>query len=159
MVVLKDAAAGEGTFGATAVPQAPDARFASAAAASLAPVARDLESVDQRVRSGELVLDVDAAHRLLATLNDIKSRVHDLIANSDRTIDQVLKFGDNFVGETMSRRLRSAASGGGSAAIPVLQEFANQLEALESTVRRAAGMIVATDTEAQDTFQRLGGTE
>lgn len=149
----------EGVAKAEAADDAADATMARSAAAAIVPVARDLQEVDRQVRSGQLRLDPEAANRLLATLNELKARVHKMIANSDRTIDRVLKFGDNFVGDAMGRRFREAASGDGTAMLTVLEEFATQLDTLEATVRRAAGLVVAVDTDAKETFERLGGKQ
>ncbi|MFF5991410.1 hypothetical protein [Prauserella flavalba] len=135
---------------------APGAAFASGAAAALAPVAEDLETVHDQVRTGELKLDPDAAHRLLASITAVQSRVHTLIADCGERIDRPLRFGDNFVGRTMGERLRGAASGGAGAALPVLEEFARQLERLDEIVRRAAGLIAEADTDASERLTRLG---
>ncbi|MEU6641273.1 hypothetical protein ABZ863_01855 [Saccharomonospora sp. NPDC046836] len=134
----------------------PGAAFASGAAAALAPVAKDLEVVGEQVRAGDLRLDEEAAHRLLASLTAVQSRVHALIADSADRIDRPLLLGDNFVAETMSERLRGAASGGADAAIPVLEEFSGQLDRLADIVRRAAGLLTETDDAAGERLSRLG---
>ncbi|WP_199430866.1 hypothetical protein [Qaidamihabitans albus] len=134
----------------------PGAAFAAGAAAALAPVAKELEVVHERVRTGDLRLDEDAARRLLASIAAVQARVHNLIADSGEGIDRPLRLGDNFVAQAMSERLRAAASGGPDAAIPVLEEFSDQLEMFESIVRRAAGILADTDEEAGELIARAG---
>ncbi|MFC4005002.1 hypothetical protein ACFS2C_27670 [Prauserella oleivorans] len=131
-------------------------RFASGAADALAPVARDLDVVREQVQDGRLHLDPDAAHELLAAITRLQSRVHTLIADGSERIDQPLRFGANFVARAMSERLRGAASGGADAAIPVLEDFAGQLEKLDDIVRRAAGLITEADAAAGDQLHSLG---
>lgn len=135
---------------------APGAAFAQGAAAALAPVAQDLDTVDEQVRSGQLRLDEGTARRLLASVAAVQSRVHELIADTGQRVDRPLRLGDNVIGRTMGERLRQAASGGTDAALPVLEEFSGQLEKLELIVRRAAGLIVAADEEASELLRQRG---
>jgi hypothetical protein len=137
-------------------PSPPDGEFAAGAAAALAPVARDLETVHERVRDGDLHLDEQAAQQLLGSLSALRSRVETLIADGRRRIDRPLPLGDNFVGHTMSDSLQGAAGGGTGAAIPVLEEFGRQLERLQDIVSRAAGLIADTDAGAGERLSKLG---
>lgn len=143
----------------SSVPLSPGAAFAQGAAASLAPVSEDLDAVHERIRTGQLRLDEEAAHRLLASLAAMQARVHTLIADGKEQIGRPLRFGDNFVGEAMSERLRGAAFGTADAAIPVLEQFSGQLEKLESIVRRAAGLTTEFDLETRDRLRSIGEGE
>lgn len=147
--------------GETSVPIAlsPQGAFADNAAASLAPVARELERVRDRVSTGELRLGEDAAQDLLVTLSTLQSQVRTLVAESGEGLGQPLPLGDNLVGTAMSERLRGAASGDSGAAIPVLEEFNLQLERLGDIVRRAAGLISASDDDARERLGRIGEVE
>lgn len=134
----------------------PGADFLQNATAALVPVAEELDVVHDHVRAGALKLDEGAAHRLLATLSALQSRVHMLITEGNTGIGQPLQLGHNFVGQVMGQRLRSAAFGAGDAAIPVLKEFALQLERLEDIVRRAAGLLSEVEEQARDRLGKLG---
>lgn len=127
--------------------------FAAGAAASLAPVAQELEAVRSQVGTGDLQLDQDAARKLLASLAEIHARVHRMIARSS-DLDVSLRLGQNIVGEVMSERLRGAASGGTKAAIPVLERFGELLYELETTIRTASGIVEENEHEYQAYFQR-----
>lgn len=140
-------------------PPAPALEFADGAAGRLAPVAEELDQVREQIDNGELRLDEAAAHNLLATLMRLQAHVHGLIANAGENIAAPLRFGDNFVGETLAQRLRGAADGDANAALPVLKAYAEQLEKLEGIVRAAAGMITTADEDAGEDLQRIGRSQ
>ncbi|MCP2256190.1 hypothetical protein LY13_004975 [Prauserella aidingensis] len=151
------ASADAGPFGAA--PAAPALDFASGAAGRLAPVAEELNQVREQIGRGELRLDHGAAHSLLAQLMQLQGHVHRLIADAGENIAAPLRFGDNFVGETLAQRLQGAADGDTNAALPVLKAYAAQLEKLEGIVRAAAGMITTADEDAERDLQRIGRIE
>lgn len=130
------------------VTTAPSESFVAHASAGLANVAEDLDTVRESAGSGNLRMDEDYARHLLAALADVESRVQRMILRSS-DLDVRLRLGDNVVGQAMSERLRGAASGGAGAAIPVLEDFAEMVQGLEATVRKAAGLYRATEDEAQ----------
>ncbi|MCR3720176.1 MULTISPECIES: hypothetical protein [Prauserella salsuginis group] len=150
---------GDGAGPVGAPPTAPALDFAGGAADRLVPVAEELNQVREQIDSGELRLDEGAAHNLLATLMQLQGHVHRLIADAGENIAAPLRFGDNFVGETLAERLRGAAEGDANAALPVLTAYAAQLEKLEGIVRAAAGMITTADEEAGEDLQRIGRFE
>ncbi|WP_253865228.1 hypothetical protein [Prauserella halophila] len=138
---------------------APALDFAEGAANRLAPVAEELNQVRDQIDNGDLRLDEGAAHALLATLLQLQGHVHRLIADAGENIGAPLQFGDNFVGETLARRLQGAADGDDNAALPVLKAYAAQLDKLEGIVRAAAGMITTTDEDAGEALYTIGRSE
>lgn len=137
----------------------PSQGFAAGAAASLAPVARELDTVSERVRDGTLRLDTDAAQRLLERLEQLHTRVNELIAHGESGINQRLRFGHNIVGRSMSRRLEEAAAGDTDAAMPVLRQFLAQIEKMQDIVSRAATRLAQTDDDAVEALGALGVAE
>jgi len=135
-------------------PRAAAENFATTAGQQLSEASKELATVGKMVGSGQLRLAEDTAHELITTLDRINSAVREMIQRSGE-IDVPLRLGDNLVGRAMGERLRAAANGGTAAAIPVLEQFADELDDLETTVRRAAGLYRAADEEAHDTVQRV----
>lgn len=134
----------------------PESRFAGGAAASLAPVARELDTVGERVGAGELRLDPELARRLLDELSAVRARVEELLSASSDGIDRPLRFGDNIVAKAMGERFRGAASGPTGAAIPVLRGFLAQVEKVENIVARAARLVTDADEDAAERLGRAG---
>ena len=144
---------------APAPPQAPSLpahEFAEGAAGRLAPVAEDLRQVRDQVDRGELWFDEESAHELLGELLRLQGQVHQIIAEAGDNIDQPLRFGDNFVGETLARRLKGAVDGDDNAALPVLKGYAEQLDQLVGIIRTASGLITTTDEDARDALYGIG---
>ncbi|OQO90875.1 hypothetical protein B1813_15245 [Saccharomonospora piscinae] len=135
---------------------APGLGFAGAAAASLAPVARELDTVGRRVSSGQLRLDPESARTLLAELDGLCARVRALAEREGDGIDRPLRLGDNVVAHAMGTRLRGAASGGPDAAIPVLRRFAAQLEKVRGIVATASGLVRDQDEAAAEQLGAAG---
>jgi hypothetical protein len=125
----------------------------SAPAAALVPVAGQVNKVKHKAEIGGLKLDPAAAKLLIATLTRLHARV-DTLVKSSGDLDEPLKFGQNFVGQTVAGRLRDTASGGSAAVTPVLTEFSRVLGDLQATVQAAAGSYVVTDEEAALRMQR-----
>jgi hypothetical protein len=125
----------------------------SAPAVALAPVAGQVNDVKHKAEIGGLKLDPAAAKVLIATLARLHAQVDDLVGDC-ADLDQPLKFGDNFIGQTLASRLRDTASGGTAAVTPVLSEFSRVLGDLHATVQAAAGSYVIADDEAARSMQR-----
>ncbi|TCO64419.1 hypothetical protein EV192_101189 [Actinocrispum wychmicini] len=117
------------------------------AAGALVPVAGQAQEVRHKAEIGGLKLDPTAAKALIATLTRLHARVEDLVGDC-ADLGQPLKFGANFVGQTVAGRLRNTASGNAAAVTPVLTEFGQVLGDLLATVRAAAGSYVVTDETA-----------
>lgn len=121
--------------------------------AALIPIAGQLRGARESAASGRLHLDPEAARTLLAALEQARTRAHQMISEA-KDLSTPMRFGDNWIGRLLDDRLRGAAHGGPSSAVPVLEEFNSALEELESTVRAAAGRYTATDDEAQEHLAR-----
>ena len=125
----------------------------SAPAAALAPVAGQVHEVKRKAEIGGLKLDPAAAKVLIATLARLNAQVNDLVGDC-ADLDQPLKFGANFVGQTVASRLQDTASGGSAAVTPVLTEFGRVLGDLQATVQAAAGSYVVADDKAARNMRR-----
>jgi uncharacterized protein YukE len=99
----------------------------------------------------ELRLDKIEARALLEHLGKLRGRVEEVVTGC-AALDRPLRFGDNWVGAITAERLQDAAAGGTS----VLTEFRRALDDLETTVRAAAELYVATDERAAADIRGLG---
>lgn len=127
--------------------------FPGAAAGALAPVADQVDKVKEQALAGSLKIDLDAAKVILADLERLRLRAADLVQRCVE-LDTPLRFGDNWVGQIMSERLRTVAVDQNGGVTPVLSAFHQVLDDLESTVRFAAGMYEASDETAADDLRR-----
>jgi len=126
------------------------------AAGALAPVAGNVEAVRNHAAAGNLRIDLDAATVLLRQLEALKNRAGDLVADSGE-LDMPLRFGDSWVGQIMSERMRTVANSDDGGVAPVLRTFHQVLEDLEATVRFAAGMYRTADEETVEALKRAAG--
>lgn len=127
--------------------------FPAAAAGALAPVAGRVEEAKHQAEAGTLRIDLEAARVLLRQIEALKSRAASLVDDCAE-LDTPLKFGDNWVGQIMSERLRTVAVDRDGGVTPVLRTFHQVLDDLEATVRFAAGIYEITDLQAADDLQR-----
>ncbi|MGB3439979.1 MAG: hypothetical protein WBA97_14625 [Actinophytocola sp.] len=127
--------------------------FPGAAAGALAPVATKVGKVKEQALAGSLKIDLDAAQVILATLGRLRLRAADLVQRCVE-LDAPLRFGDNWVGQIMSERLRTVAVGQDGGVTPVLSAFHQVLDDLEATVRFAAGMYATSDEQAAADLRR-----
>jgi hypothetical protein len=127
--------------------------FPGAAAGGLAPVADQVGKVREQALAGSLKIDLDAARVILADLGRLRLRAEGLVTRCAE-LDLPLRFGDNWVGQIMSERLRTVAVDRDGGVTPVLVAFHQVLDDLESTVRFAAGMYEAGDEQAADDLRR-----
>jgi len=127
--------------------------FPGAAAGALAPVADQVDKVKEQALAGSLKIDLDAAKVILANLGRLRLRAAELVRDCT-DLDTPLKFGDNWVGQIMSERLRTVAVDRDGGVTPVLTAFHQVLDDLESTVRFAAGMYESSDEQAADDLKR-----
>ena len=127
--------------------------FPGAAAGALAPVADQVDKVKEQALAGSLKIDLDAAKVILANLGRLRLRAAELVRDCT-DLDTPLKFGDNWVGQIMSERLRTVAVDRDGGVTPVLTAFHQVLDDLESTVRFAAGMYETSDEQAADDLKR-----
>ncbi|AXB45827.1 hypothetical protein A4R43_27860 [Amycolatopsis albispora] len=109
-----------------------------------------MRDVKKEAKKGSLQLSDEAAEGLLTALAEIQATVNQLVRDS-KELDVPLRLGNNFVGRTMSDRLREAAT---SAATPVLQDFGSVLDDLELTVRAARKNFKTTDADAKEQLEK-----
>jgi hypothetical protein len=127
--------------------------FPNAAAGALAPVAAQVGKAKEQALAGSLTIDLDAAKAILAQLDRLRARAAGLVRNCVE-LDIPLRFGDNWVGQIMSERLRTVAVDRDGGVTPVLENFRQVLDDLAATVRFAAGLYEATDERAVDDLRR-----
>jgi hypothetical protein len=130
--------------------------FDQTAAGALAPVAGNVETVKNQAAAGSLRIDLDAATVLLRQLEALKNRAGDLVKDSGE-LDLPLRFGDSWVGQIMSERMRTVAVSDNGGVTPVLRTFHKVLEDLEATIRFAAGMYQTADEETVEALKRAAG--
>jgi hypothetical protein len=130
--------------------------FGGAAAGALAPVAGQVGKAKEQALAGTLRIDLDAAKVILKQLATLRLRAAELVRDCG-DLDMPLKFGDNWVGQIMSERLRAVAVGRRGAVTPVLTTFHQVLDDLEATVRFAAGTYQTTDEQAEADLLRAIG--
>lgn len=130
--------------------------FPGAAAGALAPVAGQVEHVKEQALAGSLRIDTDAAKVILKQLEALRLRAATLVREC-ADLDTPLRFGDNWVGQIMSERLRTVAVDQNGGVTPVLTTFHQVLDDLESTVRFAAGLFETTDQQAAADLRRAVG--
>lgn len=125
------------------------------AAGALTPVAGNLETVKTQAAAGSLRIDLDAATVLLRQIEALKNRAGDLVKDSG-DLDLPLRFGDSWVGQIMSDRMRRVANSDNGGVTPVLQTFHQVLTDLEATIRLASGDYQANDDQAAEAMRAAG---
>ncbi|MFI9810684.1 hypothetical protein [Saccharothrix variisporea] len=129
--------------------------FATAAQTDLQKATTALDAVDK----GEVKLDLDKQAvqdlvKLITQARDLVDSVHRTAVDS---LDVELKFGNNWVGEAISRRLREVAVGDETSAVSVIGDFLDVLFEVEKTIRDAARNLEDADDEAADAFGKAAG--
>ena len=126
--------------------------FSGPAAGGLIPVAGEVHQVRRKAAVGGLHLDQAAAAELLSRIGALRARAAALVVDSD-ALDAPLRFGDSWVADLMSARLRTVAADRHGGATAVLRAFEKVLNDLEFTIRAAAGQYYTTDEESADKFR------
>lgn len=130
--------------------------FGGDAAGALVPVAGQVNKAKEQALAGTLHIDIEAAKVILKQLHELRSRAAELVQEC-ADLDTPLRFGDSWVAQIMSERLREVAVGRRGAVTPVLRTFHQVLDDLESTVRFAAGMYETADEQAETELKRAIG--
>lgn len=128
--------------------------FAKAAQTDLDKATTALGAVDKE--SVQLDLDkqgVDDLLKLVSQARDLVDTVHGRAVNN---LDVELKFGNNWVSDAISRRLREVAVGNEESAVNVIGDFMQVLFEVEETIREAARNLERADDEAADAFGSAG---
>ncbi|MFD9734239.1 hypothetical protein [Umezawaea sp. NPDC059074] len=132
----------------------PQPNFTAVAQADLVTAHSAVAAVDQAVDKGKVQLDKGSAADLIKSIADARDRVQDLYDTVRGQLDIPLQFGDNWVGRSISRRLREVAVGDQESAVFVIREFMQVLEDVETTVRQASKH---TDDTDYDMARTMGG--
>lgn len=134
----------------------PGGGFSAPAAHALKPVAGQLHQIRRKAEVGGLQLDHQAAAELLRRIAVLRTRAADLVTDSGE-LDAPLRFGDSWVADLMSARLRTVAVDRRGGATAVLRAFAKVLDDLELTIKAAAGQYYTNDEESADRFKQSVG--
>ncbi|MFE9744083.1 hypothetical protein ACFYOT_04195 [Saccharothrix saharensis] len=138
---------------AEAVKPAPES-FAKAAQTDLDKATTALGAVDKE--SVQLDLDKQGVDDLIKLISQARSLVDTVHGRAVNNLDVELKFGNNWVSDAISRRLREVAVGNEESAVNVIGDFMQVLFEVEETIRDAARNLERADDEAADAFGAAG---
>ncbi|MFJ6670313.1 hypothetical protein ACIQMJ_04305 [Actinosynnema sp. NPDC091369] len=128
--------------------------FAKAAQTDLDKATTALGAVDKE--SVQLDLDKQGVDDLLKLISQARSLVDSVHGRAVNNLDVELKFGNNWVSDAISRRLREVAVGNEESAVNVIGDFMQVLFEVEETIRDAARNLERADDEAADAFGAAG---
>ncbi|MFD0203714.1 MULTISPECIES: hypothetical protein [Saccharothrix] len=128
--------------------------FAKAAQTDLDKATTALDAVDKG--SVRLDLDKQGVDDLLKLVSQARSLVDEVHSRAVNNLDVELKFGNNWVSDAISRRLREVAVGNEESAVNVIGDFMQVLFEVEETIREAARNLERADDEAADAFGSAG---
>ncbi|MBP2340158.1 hypothetical protein JOF41_006336 [Saccharothrix coeruleofusca] len=138
----------------TAPAAAPEGNFTDSAQADLQKATTALDAVDkQQVKLAMDRQSVDELVKLIAQARDVVNSVH---AKAVNELDVELKFGDNWVGRSISKRLHEVAVGDEQSAVAVIGDFLHVLFEIEETIRKAARNLEDADDEAVHAVTNAG---
>ncbi|MFI9008807.1 hypothetical protein ACIGNX_16420 [Actinosynnema sp. NPDC053489] len=128
--------------------------FAKAAQTDLDKATTALGAVDKD--SVRLDLDKQGVADLLKLVSQARALVDTVHSRAVNNLDVDLKFGNNWVSDAISRRLREVAVGNEESAVNVIGDFMQVLFEVEQTIRDAARNLERADDEAADAFGSAG---
>ncbi|MDQ2583224.1 hypothetical protein [Saccharothrix yanglingensis] len=128
--------------------------FAKAAQTDLDKANVALDAVDKG--AVQLDLDKQGVDDLLKLISQARSLVDNVHSRAVNNLDVELKFGNNWVSDAISRRLREVAVGNEKSAVNVIGDFMQVLFEVEETIREAARNLEQADDEAADAFGAAG---
>lgn len=128
--------------------------FAKAAQTDLDKATTALDAVDKD--AVQLDLDKQGVADLLKLVSQARSLVDEVHSKAVNNLDVELKFGNNWVSEAISRRLREVAVGNEESAVNVIGDFMQVLFEVEETIREAARNLERADDDAADAFGSAG---
>ena len=128
--------------------------FAKAAQTDLDKATTALGAVDKG--SVQLDLDKQGVDDLLKLVSQARSLVDTVHSRAVNNLDVQLQFGNNWVSDAISRRLREVAVGNEESAVKVIGDFMQVLFEVEETIRDAARNLERADDEAADAFGSAG---
>jgi hypothetical protein len=127
--------------------------FTTAAQTDLSKAQVAIDAVD----TNKLYLDKGSARALIKAIATARDNVEALYKDVSGNLDIELQFGDNWVGRTISSRLRTVAVGDEESAVSVVGKFLEVLSEVEHTVREASGVADQADEDAKDAFKKIDG--
>ncbi|ROP39143.1 hypothetical protein [Saccharothrix texasensis] len=128
--------------------------FAKAAQTDLDKATTALDAVDKE--SVQLDLDKQGVNDLLKLVSQARNLVDTVHGRAVNNLDVELQFGNNWVSDAISRRLREVAVGNEESAVNVIGDFMQVLFEVEETIRDAARNLERADDEAADAFGSAG---
>ncbi|XVS64659.1 hypothetical protein ACQPYE_00920 [Actinosynnema sp. CA-299493] len=128
--------------------------FAKAAQTDLDKATTALDAVDKD--SVQLDLDRQGVNDLLKLVSQARNLVDTVHGRAVDNLDVELQFGNNWVSDAISRRLREVAVGNEESAVNVIGDFMQVLFEVEETIREAARNLERADDEAADAFGSAG---
>ncbi|MCP2093334.1 MULTISPECIES: hypothetical protein [Actinosynnema] len=131
-----------------------DASFTGAAKADLEKAGAALDAVDKG--QVKLAMDNQSVDELLKLITEARDMVSSVHVTALTSLDVELRFGDNWVGRSISKRLHDLAVGDESSAVNVIGDFLRILLEVEETIRKAARNIRNADDDAKDNFDKSG---
>ncbi|MDU0290031.1 hypothetical protein [Saccharothrix longispora] len=152
-VPAEAAPVGEAPVGAAPEPVVAES-FAKAAQTDLDKANVALDAVDKG--AVQLDLDKQGVDDLLKLISQARSLVDNVHSRAVNNLDVELKFGNNWVSDAISRRLREVAVGNEESAVNVIGDFMQVLFEVEETIREAARNLEQADDEAADAFGAAG---
>ncbi|MGM1061103.1 hypothetical protein [Saccharothrix sp. Mg75] len=141
------------TAGPVAAPVVAES-FAKAAQTDLDKANVALDAVDKG--AVQLDLDKQGVDDLLKLISQARGLVDTVHSRAVNNLDVELKFGNNWVSDAISRRLREVAVGNEESAVNVIGDFMQVLFEVEETIREAARNLEEADDEAADAFGAAG---
>jgi hypothetical protein len=127
--------------------------FTTAAQTDLDKAQVAIDAVD----TNKLYLDKGSARALIKAIATARDNVEQLYQDVSGNLDIELQFGDNWVGRTISNRLRTVAVGDEESAVSVVGKFLEVLSEVEYTVREASGVADQADDDAKAAFKKIDG--
>lgn len=128
--------------------------FAKAAQTDLDKATTALGAVDKE--TVQLDLDKQGVDDLLKLVSQARTLVDTVHSRAVNNLDVELKFGNNWVSDAISRRLREVAVGNEESAVNVIGDFMQVLFEVEQTIRDAARNLERADDDAADAFGSAG---
>ncbi|WP_367133532.1 hypothetical protein [Saccharothrix sp. HUAS TT1] len=153
-VTLPASAVADATAGAPVPTPVPAESFAKAAQTDLDKANTALDAVDKQ--SVQLDLDKQGVEDLVKLIAQARSLVDNVHSRAVNNLDVELKFGNNWVSDAISRRLREVAVGNEESAVYVIGDFMQVLFEVEETIRDAARNLERADDDAADAFGAAG---
>jgi hypothetical protein len=114
--------------------------------------------LDQAADSGKLTLDVDAADALIKAVDAARDQVMDLWKRTSDQLATPLQLGENPVAKAISARFSELAVGEESGAAKALLDLFKVLDDISNALSKNRDTIRDADEEAEQSFNKAGGS-